>query len=246
MYGEGQDLVINDVNAAVSGLVDAKVDQIVVWDNHHMSFNQLLPRLHPAAQYMRGSGPNNTRWPILDASVNGLILLGYHAKAGTLHAVLEHTMSSLSWFRFSVNGRQCGELGIDAAMAGAVGVPVIMASGDDKLCAEATDFLGPDVVTVCVKQGLARHGAICLSPEESGRRIAHGAREAVGRIGKVKPLDLGSPAEIELVYKQTSQADEADLRMFNGRRVDGYTVRWTAPDLPTWMGFTAAKPAPRG
>jgi len=242
LYHEGVELAAGDVNAAVQGLVDAGVDEIVVWDNHASSFNLPFARCHPAAKYRRGGGPNQLRWQGLDSSFDGLILLGYHAKAGTLHAVLEHTMSSDSWFRLKVNGREIGEIGIDGALAGAVGVPVIMLSGDDKLCAEARELFGPDVVTVCVKEGYARHGALCLSPERTGELLRAGAAEAVKRIGKTKPLELGVPAVVELTFKHTEHADAADLRFFEGRRVDGYTVRWTCPDFRSWMGFTMRNP----
>jgi D-amino peptidase len=243
---EGIELAIGDINAAVGGLVDAGVDEIIVWDNHWASFNEPLAKLHPAARYMRGSSANQMRWSRLDSSVSGLILLGYHARAGTLHGVLEHTMSSESWFRLKVNGREIGEIGIDGAIAGSMGVPVIMVSGDDKLCAEARDLFGPEIVTVCVKEGIARHGAVCLHPARTAEMLRAGAAEAVGRIGTIKPLDFGSPVEVELTFKHTAHADSADLRLHNGRRIDGYTVAWTCKDLPTWMGFTMKNPPPVG
>lgn len=239
---EGVALMVGDINAAVAGLAASGVDDIIVWDNHWRSFNVPLPALHPAARYMRGSSANQFRWPIIDKNTGGLILLGYHARAGTLHAVLEHTMSSEAWHRLRVNGRQIGEIGIDGALAGSMGVPVIMTSGDDKLCAEAKELFGPAVTTVCVKQGLARYGAVCLPPERTAKMISAGAAEAVKNVGQCKPLDLGSPAVVELTFKHTWQADEQDLRPFAGRRLDGYTVQWTCPNFAAWMGFTSANP----
>lgn len=246
LYAEGCELAVGDINAAVQGLVDAGVDDIIVWDNHYMGFNEPLPKLHPAARYVRGSGANRLRWPALDSSVDGLILLGYHAMAGTAHAVLEHTMSSESWFRLAVNGRPIGEMAWDAALAGVAGVPVIMTSGDDKACAESHAFFGPHVVAVCVKQGLARQGAVCLSPAKSAELLRAGAVEAVKRIGKVKPFAFAKPAVIELTFKHTAHADDADLRAFAGRRIDGYTVQWTARDFAAWAGFTCKNPPPFG
>ncbi|KKL15671.1 hypothetical protein LCGC14_2503260 [marine sediment metagenome] len=117
LYGIGRELMVGDINAAVAGLLDAGVDEVVVWDNHASGINAPLPGLHPGATYCRGSGANRVRWVGLDDSFDGLILLGYHAKAGTLHAVLEHTMSSASWCRLAVNGREIGEAGIDGALA---------------------------------------------------------------------------------------------------------------------------------
>ncbi len=243
---EGIELMIGDVNATVAGLAKAGVDDIIVWDAHFRSFNAPLARLHPAARYLFGGSPNGLRFQYLDRKTDGLILLGYHAKAGTKHAVLEHTMTSIEWLKVKVNGREIGELGWDAALAGAVGVPVIMASGDDKFCAEAHEFLGPDVVAVCVKQAIARHAALCLPPAKTAEMLAAGAAEAVKRIGKVKCFDFGSPVTVEITHKHTYLADQADLRVHNGRRIDGYTVAWTAKDFATWAGFTTDNPPPQG
>lgn len=244
LYAEGCELMAGDINAVVEGLAESGVDDIVVWDCHYRSFNVRLPPLHPAARYLRGSPANNVRLPLVDRSTAGVILLGYHAMAGTKHAVLEHTMSSMSWFRLGVNGRAIGEIAYDAALAGAAGVPVIMVSGDDKACAEARSFLGVGLTTVCVKQGLARHGAVLLPPAKTRELLREGAGKAVKRLGRVKPFRFRAPAVIELTFKHTEHADAADLRPFKGRRLDGYTVQWTAPNFAAWNGFTAANPPP--
>jgi D-amino peptidase len=135
LFPEACELLTGDIHATVQGLVDAGVDDIIVYDCHMSSFNAPLPPLHPAARYMRGSAANSLRAPMIDRRTDGVVLLGYHAMAGTLHAVLEHTMNSKSWFRLAVNGRAIGEIAYDAALAGAEGVPVILVSGDDKACA---------------------------------------------------------------------------------------------------------------
>lgn len=244
LFAEGAELMAGDINAVVEGLKDAGVDDIVVWDCHGRSFNVGLPPLHPAARYLRGRAANGLRLPAVDRHTDGVILLGYHAMAGTLHAVLEHTMSSASWFRLRVNGRAIGEIAYDAALAGEAGVPVLMVSGDDKACAEARAFLGRGVTTVCVKQGLARHAALLLPPAKTRELLRQGAVSAVKYRRRVKPFRFRKPAIIELTYKHTEHADGADLRPFGGCRVDGYTVRWRAPSFADWHGFTARRPPP--
>ena len=241
LYAEGRDLMVGDINAVVEGLVDAGADDIVVWDCHAVSFNVPMPPLHPAARYMRGSAANGLLWPLTDKGTDGVILLGYHAMAGTQQAVLEHTMSSKNWFRLTVNGRAIGESGYHGALAGELGVPVLMVSGDDKTCAEACDFFGAGVTAVCVKQGVARHGAILLPPAKTREMLRNGAMQAVQQRGHVKPFRFRKPAVVELIFKHTECADEADLRPFNGRRLDGYTVQWRAPSFAAWHGFTMQK-----
>ena len=60
-------------------------------------------RVDPRADLISGSTPG-----VLLADLDGcdgLILLGYHAKAGTPGAVCEHTMSSVTWQNLWINGR---------------------------------------------------------------------------------------------------------------------------------------------
>lgn len=59
---------------------------------------------------------------------DGLILLGYHAMAGTAGAILEHTYSSVEIQNVWLNGRKAGEVGIDVAIAAEHQVPVILVS----------------------------------------------------------------------------------------------------------------------
>ena len=52
--------------------------------------------------------------PGLDESVDGLLLMAHHAKAGAEGAFLPHTQT-LDWEDFRINGQSVGEIGIDGA-----------------------------------------------------------------------------------------------------------------------------------
>lgn len=78
--------------------------------------------------------PRVPRFAFLDQQVDGMFLLGYHAMNGTLAGTLEHTMTSVNWHKHVVNGAPWGELAIDATLAAEALVPIVMVSGDDKLC----------------------------------------------------------------------------------------------------------------
>lgn len=222
-FAAGQRLLTADVNAAVRGAFDGGADEVIVADMHAASGNILVEELDPRALLMAGT-PHQPRFPFLDKSVNGMFLLGYHAMAGTLQANLEHTMSSKSWFKYCVNGKPYGELGIDAELAAESGVPVVMVSGDDKLCEEAVGWLG-NVETAMVKQGLGRQSALCLSPMRGNETVYAAARRAVERLstGERFPLpEIPSPANVAITYKMMPDADAANV--YGTRRLDGYTV----------------------
>ncbi|MBQ3080419.1 MAG: M55 family metallopeptidase [Clostridia bacterium] len=223
LYSAGQRLMTEDANAAVRGAFDAGADEVIVADVHGGSGNILVEQLDPRALLLAGS-PYKPRFPFLDESVNGMFLLGYHAMAGTLYANLEHTMTSAVWHKFCVNGKAYGELGIDAEISAECGVPVIMASGDDKLCKEAAAWL-PGVETAMVKQGLGRQSALCLSPERGRRIVYEKAKAAVTRLINGEKFyfpETPSPAVVQITYKHVPDADAASLH--GTKRLDGYTV----------------------
>ncbi len=64
-----------------------------------------------------------------------------------------------------------GEIGLNAAMAGHLGVPVVLLSGDDAACAEAAALI-PEAVTVPVKEALGMAAAVTLHPRRPGTGCA--------------------------------------------------------------------------
>jgi D-amino peptidase len=119
-----------------------------------------------------------------------------HAKAGTPDGVLSHTVSSEAWHNLWFNGVLVGETGINAAMCGHWGCPVLLVTGDTSTCAEAKALLGEGLTTVAVKQGLGRFSARQIPPVRARQMIEAGARDALSNLKAVKPYDPGKPSEI--------------------------------------------------
>ena len=227
-YQEARQLYIGDANAAVEGALEAGVDDVIVSDMHGRGFHFPIDKMHPRARYLMGSG-RWPRFPFLEGS-DAMFLVGYHALHGTAAAVRDHTMSSAHWQDLWINGRKMGEVGIDAAIAGYHGVPVTLVTGDDKVCAEARDLLGP-IETAEVKQSVARHQALVLPPSRAQELILERARRAVERVGEVEPLRVDGPVEIRLRYAST---DLAERHTPDGDRVvreDGRTVLYRGADV---------------
>lgn len=230
LYAEAQRLMTEDINAAVRGAFAGGADEVIVADKHGGSNNLLPELLDPRALLLDGA-PCFPRFPFLD-DADGMFLLGYHAQAGTERAALEHTMTSLAWHKYLVNGVPYGEVGIDADIAGWEDVPVVLVSGDDKLCDEAKALLGAQVEAVCVKQGIGRQCALMLSPAEGRRRIEKQAERAVRRLAageRFPRFCAGSPVTVSITYKHTPDADSA--MCMGARRLDGYTVETDWPRL---------------
>ena len=234
LYPEGRKLLANDVNAVVEGALAGGAEEIIVGDLHDGSLNLSPFDLHPKAKLVSGTPFTFALLPCLDDSCDGVFFVGFHAKAGTLQAICEHTVNSSSWHKLVVNGEEMGETGFCAAIAGEHGVPVLLVAGDDKVCAEARELLGP-IKTAQVKIGLGRHRGLCLSPEESAKVLKEAARNALGLKDQIKPFTPSSPVEIRLTYKHTHLADAAHIDNPKAERVDGYTLAFQVEKLSDWF-----------
>ncbi len=97
----------------------------------------------------------------VDQDVDGVIFVGYHARAGSQTGILDHTWSSRRVANLWLNDILVGEYGLNAAVAGHFNVPVIMLTGDQTACAQASDLLG-NIETAVVKTAISRMAAECL------------------------------------------------------------------------------------
>jgi len=98
-----------------------------------------------------------------------VIFVGYHARIGSQDAILEHTWSDERVANLWINGEATGEIGLNAGVCGHFGVPVILISGDQTACAEASALI-EGIGTVVVKQASGRMAgrmpAACPGPRK--------------------------------------------------------------------------------
>ena len=132
---EGKQLMAGDMNACVEGCFAAGATEVVVRD-HHARWPERESASDRQACQTDPSATPESRFKDIEGSA-AVILLGYHAKALTPGGTLAHSYSSASIQGMWLNGREVGEIGVDAAIAAEYKVPVVMVSGDDKICAEA-------------------------------------------------------------------------------------------------------------
>jgi D-amino peptidase len=212
LYDEGRVLYTEEINAAVRGAKAAGATEIVVMDCHGAggaySFNSLLPELlDPACEYVV-----QQEWTeytsFLEAGCDAALFVGMHAMAGTPDGVLSHTVSGQAWQSLSFNGTLVGETGINAALCGHWGVPVVLVTGDRAVCKEAQELLGDGLTTVEVKEGLGRFSARMKTPREARELIEAGAKQALSDLSGVAPYDPGKPSEIEIRFTTPDRLQE--------------------------------------
>lgn len=222
-----------EANAAASALFDSGAESVVVWDTHGAGANLLFDRLDKRCEMMLGAGFKR-RFPGLDAGFDGVLMIGYHAMEGTPDGVLAHTYSPGAYREIRVGGEPVGEIALDAAVAGALEVPLMFVSSDHAGCKEAKQF-APWIEIVATKRGLGINCAYSKHPMVAAEEIYQGVRAAVDRLDRMKPLVFPQPVVIEIRFKRPLQALKAGLRR-KGWRLKGLRkIRVTLPSMLEWQ-----------
>jgi D-amino peptidase len=232
-YAASCKLMTGEVRAACEGAKDAGATEILVNDSHWDMRNIIHEDLPADVRLIRGTVKPLSMNQGLEAGADFAAFVGYHAPGGTKDAVLDHTYSGGTVYELRVNGEACSEARINAAVAGAYGVPVIFLSGDQNACADARSFL-PWAKTVSVKDAIGRYAAASMAP--AGARAAIREGVAVGIRGAkdrgAKPFAFTTPITLDVTFTYTSKADVASL-LIGCERVSARTVRFTSDDFLT-------------
>lgn len=219
-----------EVNAAVEGALAAGASAVLVNDSHGGMRNVLIEELHPKADLISGSPKPLGMMCGVDSDVDLAFLIGYHAKAGTSQAILDHTWSSSKLYTLYLNGQEVGETGLNAAIAGHFGVPIALLTGDQAVTAEAKALLGDNLQTVAVKHALSRYSARSRSLEDVYGHIRSAAEVAMSE-PHPKPLVLEDPITVGIEFVTSVQADLVCSIFPETRRVSGRRVERTAEDM---------------
>jgi D-amino peptidase len=239
LYDEARKLYTAEINAAVRGAKKAGAKEIVVMDCHgaggNYDFNSLIPeRLEPDCEFVvQHEWTEYTSF--LEQGCDAALFVGMHAKAGTPDGVLSHTVSGQGWRDLRFNGVSVGETGINAALCGNWGCPVLLVTGDRATCNEASALLGNGLTTVEVKVGLGRFSARSKTPQRACELIEDAAREALKDLKAVAPYNPGRPCEIEIEFTFTDRLVEYRNRrgvevtgpMTLASRADDWWTAWS-------------------
>jgi D-amino peptidase len=222
-YNRFRKLMTHEANAAIAGALEAGAKSILVNDSHWLMRNLLAEDLNPAAELMSGGPKRLSMVEGIDTGFDAAMFIGYHARAGTRNATIDHTYTSRV-HEVRLNGEPVGELALNAAMAGVHGVAVALVSGDQALAVEARALLGEGIETVVVKQAVGRFAARSVAPSVACERIRAGAVAALSR--KHSPYTIPVPIRLEVDFALTQMADMAELvpgSVRTGGRAVGYT-----------------------
>ncbi|MDR0352325.1 MAG: M55 family metallopeptidase [Opitutaceae bacterium] len=237
-YPQAREWFMRELLALVEGLLEGGADDVSIFDEHWFGRNIDIARLPRGVRACCGKPPYRPDWAGgLDASCDGLILHGLHSMEGAGH-LLSHTYEP-DFKAIYINGKLVGEIGMETAVAGDFGVPLVLVVADSAGTAEARALV-PGVVTVDTKISRSPLGAECLALPDVLDRI-HSAAVAVARgPSPASPWKL-NPAELVCVFKPGAYLDEL-RRQAPALFVAGDSLRINAPTATAaWAEYWQAK-----
>lgn len=213
---------VKEANAAAKALYDAGAELVIIWDAHGSSLNLPYDDIDRRCNIIMGVDFERC-WPTMDNTFSGILLIGYHPMDNTINGVLAHSFNSKDVQWMKIDGREVGEMAINTALAGEIGVPLIFVSSDDKGVAEAKQ-IAPWIETVETKKGLGRNIALSKHPLQAADEIYSGVGKAVSRINEMRIFRYEKPIEMQIRYKRMEHAQSAVNKKIGWNYIDAYTV----------------------
>jgi D-amino peptidase len=227
-YERGCELMTADANAAVAGAFAGGASGAVVTDSHGSTKNLRADLIDPRCTLIRGPYRPLRMGQGLQPSFDAAMFVGYHARAGVPHGVLNHTWMGREIHNLYLNGEVCGEIRLIAGLAGSMGVPVGLVTGDEAACQEARELLG-DVETVAVKNGIDKFSAELVPPSRAQALIGAAAERCVAELDRFRPYVVPAPYSLGIEWSSTAMAEACGL-IPTVKRLDTRTVEFTSDD----------------
>lgn len=190
---------VKEINTVVKALYDSGAEKVVVWDNHGGSKNLDYSTIDPRADIISANTERKFGrfWFSEGYNFSGLILLGYHAREGTLGGVLAHTFSSVGIQYYKLDGKPFGEIEYDSYIAGSYGFPTLLVCSDNVALAQIEEFL-PDTAKVISKYGKDRNEATFIDEDAFLAELYNKTLEAVDLTPALKNIEF--PCVFEARY----------------------------------------------
>ena len=233
-YPSGQEMLAADVNAVVDGLIAGGATEVMIADGHGSGNPDPDLRgdlLDERATRIIRDEPFDTYFDLPESEVlDAVAVVGMHSKTGS-GGFAAHTFTL--GIDLLINGQAITETELVALSWGRFGVPVIFASGDDKLRGDLATL--PWIEYVTVKDAPSADSAITRPVDEARADLREGARRAVERLAEAKYLRVAGPVRASL--RAVPPASLRFLEGIPGLDAGGGTGPVYADDT---YGFTAA------
>lgn len=203
-YPEFREQMTREAVAAIEGAEAAGAKEIWVKDAHSSGRNLITSMLPENVRLIRSwAGHPFCMVQELDESFDAVMMIGYHASAGSEANALAHTLSDAPAL-ILLNGTPASETHIHALAAALVGVPVAFVSGDAGLMTEI-EALNPHIGRCAVKTGRGQ-STISMTPAAAVKAIRKGAEAALRGDFRKALLELDDRYVLEIKYGSPVQA----------------------------------------
>lgn len=234
-YDRFRRFMTDEALAAVRGAKAAGATEVVVSDSHGNGENLLIELFPKDVRVIRSWPRHGEMMAGLDSSFAAAVFIGYHASTTNPKGVRAHTISSAHFTRVALNGTAVTESEMNAAYAGAMGVPVVFLSGDDATVSEVTARLG-SMETVTTKKSLGFHAADSLTPAASCDQIYQGVLAAITHREQRKPYVLQTPISLDVSFKSYTTAEIVSY-LRSVERTDAHSIRYVGKDMADVLDF---------
>jgi D-amino peptidase len=228
-YGRFREFMTAEALAAVEAAKESGATEILVVDSHGNGQNLLIEKFPADVRIVRS-------WPRplgmmegIDSTFAAAIFIGYHASTTNPQGVRAHTISSGNYAAVELNGIAMSESGINAAIAGHFGVPIVMISGDDAAVAEAQRIIGP-IEGAVVKRAISFHSANTMTPAAGQALIREKVKAGLAKRASLRPYVLPKPIRLDLTYKNYTPAEIAAY-LPGVTRKNAHTISFTGRDM---------------
>jgi D-amino peptidase len=209
-YETARKQMTKEVAAACIGAMDAGITEVLVKDAHDSGRNILAADLPTDVRLLRGwTGHPYSMMEELNDSFGAAMMIGYHDKAGNNGNPLAHTISTRKINKIEINGIAASEFLISALTAGLEKVPVVLISGDQNICKEASKLI-PQILAVPVKQGIGS-STVSIHPETACEQIRNAAKQALSTDRFYPALVVPEFFEVQIEYIDFKDAFEASF-----------------------------------
>ncbi len=202
------DLLTAEINAAIEGAMQAGATEFLVNDAHSKMANLKPDALAGRASYLSGRYKPMYMMQGLDRSFDAIFLVSYHGSMGSEGSTLSHTYFPLAFAEVTINGIVAGEAGINALVASAYGVPIVLVTGDETTAEETRRFC-PAIKAAVVKKSITRFAAESLHPSVAQDLIREQAGLALDELSTAGAPEIERPVTLAISFRTSDYCELA-------------------------------------
>ncbi len=207
-YGYYRELLQNEVNASITGAMAAGATEFLVNDSHSSMQNLRPDSLEGNARYLSGKHKPMYMMQGLDSTFDAIFLISYHGSMSSEASVLSHTYNPRAISDIRLNGEFVSEAGLNALVAQAYGVPMVLVTGDETTEVE-TRMWSPGIYAAVVKKSITRFAADSMHPKQACELIFEKAKASIEALANISVPAIKLPATIEITFHNNDFADIA-------------------------------------